>query len=275
MDSEGFFDRDLFQWRQLQDTVLLAASVNPGAGRAGVSERFTRHFQMINIQPSDDGVMLRIFGTLIKQFLEVHQFTEDIQKSADGLVGGTLRLYHRMIEEMLPTPSKSHYTFNLRDVSKVFKGMFRMTPEIFEDADKVRRLWMHEVERCFCDRLATREDRLQYFGYMSEVLGSYLSINTPPDDLVSQKLIFADFGNETTRELDEIPTLDKARKLIEMYMMRTNLRLELFADAVQHLCRIERILREDQNNVLLVGIGGSGKKSLTAVASEMAGAQLA
>ncbi len=40
---------------------------------------------------------------------------------SDGLVKSTVALYNGISAELLPTPAKSHYTFNLRDISKVFQ----------------------------------------------------------------------------------------------------------------------------------------------------------
>lgn len=54
-------------------------------------------------------------------------------------------------------------------------------------------------------------------------------------------------------------------------MHRTNLKIELFNDCVMHLCRLNRILRQLGGNALLIGVGGSGKKSLVRLSSEMAG----
>ena len=59
-----------------------------------------------------------IFSKIIKAF--VAHFSEKIADVCDGIVESTQAIFNGVASNLRPTPSKSHYTFNLRDISKVF-----------------------------------------------------------------------------------------------------------------------------------------------------------
>ncbi len=75
------------------------------------------------------------------------------------MVYATMDVYKSAISSFLPTPAKSHYVFNLRDFSRVIRGLLLIPPNRMPDAHKLMRLWVHEVYRVFYDRLIDETDR--------------------------------------------------------------------------------------------------------------------
>ena len=45
--------------------------------------------------------------------------------------------------------------------------------------------------------------------------------------------------------------------------------LVFFSDCIQHLARISRVLRQQRGNSLLVGVGGSGRRSMAKLAANI------
>lgn len=72
-------------------------------------------------------------------------FSKEYIAVGDMLVNSTLEVYKNAMTNLLPTPAKSHYLFNLRDFARVIQGTLLSTPDIIEDPDNLKRLWSHEV----------------------------------------------------------------------------------------------------------------------------------
>ena len=65
------------------------------------------------------------------------------------------------------------------------------------------------------------------------------------------------------------------QEILEEYNeAKSRMNLVLFDDALEHLTRVHRIIRMDRGHALLVGVGGSGKQSLTKLAAFTAGCEV-
>ena len=100
----------------------------------------------------------RIFKTIFEWHFDKDRFPGECTSLAGGIVQATINIFNTIAKELLPTPSKSHYTFNLRDITKVFQGMTQGSPKTVLEKNDLLRLWVHECKRVFSDRLVEAKD---------------------------------------------------------------------------------------------------------------------
>lgn len=81
-----------------------------------------------------------------------------------------LKVYKRAIKNLLPTPAKSHYTFNLRDFSRVIHGCLLIKKSAVQNKHVMIRLFVHEVFRVFYDRLVEDDDRAWLFNLVKDIV---------------------------------------------------------------------------------------------------------
>ena len=93
----------------------------PGGGRNSVTNRYLRHFSVVSVTAFDNDTLSTIFSALVDWWMKKAGFSPNVTKLAKPLVAASLEVYETIQKELLPTPTKSHYTFNLRDVSKVIQ----------------------------------------------------------------------------------------------------------------------------------------------------------
>ena len=94
---------------------------------------------------------------------------------------------------------------------------------------------------------------------------------------VNNKLKFGDLLKlDAPQQLyEEIKDINKLIKQLDSYLEEYNIgsdqkmSLVFFEDAVLHILRICRTLRQPRGNIMLIGVGGSGKQSLTKLACFM------
>jgi dynein heavy chain len=273
-------------WQQVVDVTLVAAMGPAGGGRNIVTPRLLRHFNLLCFQDFDDQTLTHIFTSIMEWKLAA-EFSPQVQSAARTIVAATLDVYRSTMNVLRPTPSKSHYTFNLRDFSRVVQGVLMVAPHRCRSTDGLVRLWMHECLRVFSDRLVEDQDRIWFEQDLSRAVSHHfdgLSVGTLLRHLNEQeqevspeprltRLIFGDVCNSgESREYREMTDLGSLKLAMENVLEEYNscsrkpMNLVLFSYAIEHICRIARILRMPGGNALLVGVGGSGRQSCAQLA---------
>ena len=151
----------------------------------------------------------------------------------------------------------------------------------FNDTRAMKRLWIHEIFRVYYDRLVDNDDRKWFFDLTKKTMDT--SFRDSIENVLSKEgtknavdendlrnLIFCHFkpGDESIG-YSEIDNVDNLRKSVESLLDDFNsiskqpMNLVIFGFALEHVCKISRIIRIPRSHALLVGVGGSGRKSLT------------
>lgn len=93
----------------------------PGGGRNSVTPRLVRHFNLVYITEFDDESYIKIYSAIVNWWQQHSPVHEDVKAKTSAVVKATIQVYNTIRKELLPTPLKSHYTYNMRDLSKVFQ----------------------------------------------------------------------------------------------------------------------------------------------------------
>ncbi|KZC13452.1 Dynein heavy chain 10, axonemal [Dufourea novaeangliae] len=277
-EKGGFYDRgkDL-NLKYMKDLCYLAAMGKPGGGRNEVDPRFISMFSVYNVTIPSEETLNYIYTSILNGHLEI--FDEDVQTISDILVPITLELYQVVTTELLPTPSKFHYLFNMRDLSRIVAGLLQSHPEYLSTTKQILRLWRNEFTRVICDRLINEEDQNLVATRIKEKIEEKWEEDRT--DLIAytlrDPLLFGDFRNAINEDdprfyedlLDYEAVYSLFLEIYEDYNERstTKLHMVLFNDALEHLTRVHRTLRMHRGHALVIGIGGSGKKSVINLAA--------
>ena len=280
------------EFYQLVDIQFMAAMIHPGGGTNDIPQRLKRHFVTFNSTiPTDEGID-HIFGILaMGHFNQSRGFNVDVSNLIQRLVPLTRIVWSKTKDKMLPTPAKFHYNFNLRDLSRMWLGMIGTQSNIINTEEIVMKLWKHEITRVIADRFISDVDKDWFNSEVMSLVKTHLG--TDCQETVVDTQYFVDFlrdAPEPTGEEEgdtdmELPKIfepiasfvsleERLSYFLEQYndiLRGSNMDLVFFPDAMINLIKISRIIRNPGGNAMLVGVGGSGKQSLTKLASFIAG----
>lgn len=247
-----------------------------------VTDRYLRHFLIHFAESYSQATMSKIYGIVVDWFFmktKNPSFSSSVSNMKDQLINSTIQMYQEISNQFKATPAKTHYQFNLRDVGRVFLGISRSNARTVEDDQNLVSLWTHECERVFKDRLVNDTDRQYYDVILSKVMKQALRRDNPN---VEKVVLWGDFvpmifidgdpkKGAYDRQYCELKDEELLKSTLEAKLAQYNkelssrgesgLSLILFKYAIEHLSRILRIISTYNGNAILVGVGGSGRKS--------------
>ncbi|XP_047128865.1 dynein axonemal heavy chain 5 isoform X1 [Hydra vulgaris] len=287
MECKGMYSIDKpGDFMNISDIQFVAAMVLPGGGRNDIPERLKRHFSIFNCTIPSNASIDKIFQTISCHYFSKEKgFSKEIQDLAYVLVKSTRKLWQFTKQNLLASPAKFHYIFNLRDLSRIWQGMLSIDASTAKNKQIFLNLWKHECCRVISDRFFVKNDVEWFENLITSVVKE--DFDTESDitsALLKNEPYFVTFmkgeiGSAHTENVYEpLESIDSVKFQLDKYLKMYNeivrgsqLDLVFFKDAMVHLIKISRILKTPRSNALLVGVGGSGKQSLTRLASFIAG----
>lgn len=260
----------------------------PGGGNNQIDPRFIALFSTFNITAEQNAVQ-KIFNTILQNYLTKYPVEMEMLHFSESLVSATSELYSTIKEKLPRTPIKFHYVFNIRDISKIFQGFCQLTYEKFSTKEELIKLWKNEALRVFADKLLSINDKKIVENILNESISKNFSDYA--QYALTDPCIYGDFSNikfddeeedadaidqSENRKYEQFLSYESIKEILvralEAYKSAGNQEMNLvfYNDAIDHLLRIHRIIRIEQGNALLIGIGGSGKQSLAKLATFLA-----
>uniref|UniRef100_K3W732 AAA+ ATPase domain-containing protein n=1 Tax=Globisporangium ultimum (strain ATCC 200006 / CBS 805.95 / DAOM BR144) TaxID=431595 RepID=K3W732_GLOUD len=282
MEYRHWFDRQKLQTQNILNTQVVAG-MNPTAGSFLIDPRLQRHFCTFAMGMPEAPSLVTIYETFLGGHLS--SFCDELSnvQFSNALIKAALSLHTSVVNTFRKTAANFHYEFNVRHLSNVFQGLIASKKQRFTTTEKFVLLWLHESERVYGDRLVCKADIEKYNQLVQlQVKRSFPACNTSRYYAAenSWPLIFCHFTKDGDPEYDQImgTNLDDLKMNLQAQLRdynnnenNTAMHLDLFDDAVKHVARIVRILRNESGHALLVGVGGSGKRSLARLASHICG----
>eukprot|EP00899_Mesostigma_viride_P003607 jgi/Mesvir1/13247/Mv18980-RA.1 len=272
-----WFDRQKLTQKDIHNTQYVSC-MNPTAGSFAINPRLQRLFATFAMDfPGQDSLM-KIYGTFLSGHLS--SFSQPAQELATKIIQGALATHDRVATTFRKTAVNFHYEFTVRHLSNVFQGMLMSSPEHYNDPVKLSRLWLHETERVYADRLVSLADLHHYNKIVQDIAKKFFKIDDISEYYKTENakpLIFCHFANGLAEKVyNEVHEFSRLQKVLEEALAEYNetnavMDLVLFEDAMKHVCRISRIIMNPGGHALLVGVGGSGKQSLSKLSAAICG----
>ena len=274
LDHGFWFERSNAGVERSVSGIQFLAAMNHKAGSFTMSDRLQRWFSVLALSSPSGEDLTYILSSLLMGHLK--GWSDTIHQAAASVISATVELQQQIKAAFPPSAKKFLYHWNMRDVTQVVQGMM-LTSKVLHDGDvpSFLRLFCHECDRTYKDRL-DQSDVQEYDALVAQTVKRHFHTFAPEETILAEPNLWGPFGQQGDdgEIYDSIDGYDQLAVFLESkleeYNEETNrpaLDLVLFVQAMDHITRVSRVLSRPKGNLLLIGVGGSGKRSISRMAT--------
>jgi dynein heavy chain 1 len=268
-EQNGFWRADDNAWVTIERIQFVGACNPPtDPGRVPLSLRFLRHTPLLLVDYPGPPSLRQIYGTFTRALLKLQP---QLRAHHEPLTNAMVDFYLAN-KARFNTDAQPHYIYSPRELSRWTRALYEaMEPVDNMQLDMMVRLWAHEGLRLFHDRLVTDEERQWCEDKLNEIASiSFAGANI--EEALKKPILFSNWMTKTYSSVgqEELRQHVEARLKV-FYEEELNVELVVFDSVLDHVLRIDRVLRQPLGHLLLVGESGAGKTVLTRFVSWMNG----
>ncbi|WVQ81477.1 hypothetical protein IAT38_003601 [Cryptococcus sp. DSM 104549] len=269
MECNGFWRTSDLSWVKMERIQFVGACNPPtDPGRVPLSHRFMRHAPVVMVDYPGEISLKQIYGTFNRALLKV---VPTLRGHSDALTDAMVSFYLAS-QKRFTADIQVHYIYSPRELTRWSRGIYEaIKPLETLSVEGLVRVWAHEALRLFQDRLVAEDEK----AWTDDVINSTAGEHFPSVDLSEALARPILFSNWTSRNYipvnrEQLREYTKARLRV-FHEEELDVQLVLFNDVLDHVLRIDRVFRQIQGHLLLIGVSGGGKTTLSRFVAWMNG----
>ncbi|XP_055846761.1 dynein heavy chain, cytoplasmic isoform X3 [Episyrphus balteatus] len=269
VEHRGFYRASDQAWVSLERIQFVGACNPPtDPGRKPLSHRFLRHVPIIYVDYPGETSLKQIYGTFSRAMLRL---MPSLRGYAEPLTNAMVEFYlssqDRFTQDMQP-----HYVYSPREMTRWVRGICEaIRPLDSLPVEGLVRLWAHEALRLFQDRLVEDSERR----WTNENIDMVALKHFPSVDgekALMRPILYSNWLSKDYMPVNREELRDYVRARLKVfYEEELDVPLVLFDEVLEHVLRIDRIFRQPQGHLLLIGVSGAGKTTLSRFVAWMNG----
>ncbi|XP_005182290.1 dynein heavy chain, cytoplasmic isoform X3 [Musca domestica] len=269
VEHKGFYRASDQAWVSLERIQFVGACNPPtDPGRKPLSHRFLRHVPIIYVDYPGETSLKQIYGTFSRAMLRL---MPTLRGYAEPLTNAMVEFYlasqDRFTQDMQP-----HYVYSPREMTRWVRGICEaIRPLDSLPVEGLVRIWAHEALRLFQDRLVEESERRWTNENIDTVaLKHFPGINS--EEALARPILYSNWLSKDYMPVNREELRDYVRARLKVfYEEELDVPLVLFDEVLEHVLRIDRIFRQPQGHLLLIGVSGAGKTTLSRFVAWMNG----